>query len=71
MQIFELYSAIGTPVLTKWIGRTKTFQTWRSNWYLYWIGTRDRALCEGALHDSIYGLFCDSVGHTFYLDVSQ
>ena len=24
MQIFELYSAIGTTVLTKWIGRTKT-----------------------------------------------
>jgi len=41
MQIFELYSAIGTPVLTKWIGRTKTFQTWRSNWDLFDGPTRE------------------------------
>jgi len=35
MQIFDLYSAIGTPILTKCIGLTKTFQTWRSNWDLF------------------------------------
>ena len=66
MQIFELYSDIETPILTMWIGLTKTFQICKSMLRDSFSRLRGSALADERFSDPFLTHSCHT-WHTRFL----